>query len=920
MSETSRDPEKLRVFISYSREDLGFADQLVVTLELAGFVPTIDRVGISGAEAWQDKLGTLIRESDTVVFVLSPASAQSRVCGWEVDEAVAMGKRIIPVLARPLGEVAVPTALAALNYIFFYAEPSRPSSGWASGMRELDKALRTDLGWLREHTRLLQRAVEWEAGGKATGRLLSGADILEARAWVARQPRAAPAPTASHLAFIAASEAWQQEQASERERALAERERLVREADASRAEREQAQAAVLAAAKREAAAQRRVAQRTFVGLVVASVLAVLACGAGWWAFEKQREAVAERERAEDQSRRALDQRKRAEEEQRRAEAEKAKAFDTAEVASSLFSQMSESSSKFATREARDQALFYHLLARANRGIVAAQIYVGVLYSVGQGVVQDYNQAFKWFERAAAQGDPEALTSLGGLYYHGNGVELDYAKAFSLYEKAAAAGSRQAMYNLGQLYSQAKGVARDYGRAREWYEKAAAAGDESAMSNLGQLFQNGWGVVRDYGKAREWYEKAANAGKIGALSDIGLHYALGLGVERDYTKAREYYEKSTVTGDTLGMNNIGGLYQYGHGVAQDYDKARDWYEKAAAGGNAGSMRNLALLYEDGLGVAQDYIKAREWYQKAAAAGDDASLINLGDMYSRGLGVPQNYGKALELWEKAASAGEATAMRNVGLLYEKGLGTTRNYSKALEWFEKAVSAGNIEAMLNIGAMHENGMGMPVNSVAAREWFEKAASAGIVVAMLKIGSMYANGIGATQSDEKAREWWIKAARSGGDAAKLVIRSSMEQAFETGGFADALRLQEALVDETEESETKSAGKPGERTSRELVGLAWYSLFVRQPLKALVAAERALELWSQDLSADTNRAHALLFLGRTAEARGIYLGHKDKSLVSHGGKLWQQVISEDFAALREARLDHPQMPEIEQALGIPKP
>ena len=78
---------KLRVFISYSRDDLDFADQLVIGLEFAGFAPTIDRHGISGGEDWKLRLGNLIGETDTVLFVLSPASAVSEICAWEVREA-----------------------------------------------------------------------------------------------------------------------------------------------------------------------------------------------------------------------------------------------------------------------------------------------------------------------------------------------------------------------------------------------------------------------------------------------------------------------------------------------------------------------------------------------------------------------------------------------------------------------------------------------------------------------------------------------------------------------------------------------------------------------------------------------------------------------------------------------------------------
>src|SRR5262249_60262432 len=81
------DKGKLRVFISYSRDDLKFADQLDAALNLCGFECLIDRHGISGGEDWKRRLGNLISEADTVIFVLSPSSARSEICDWEVEEA-----------------------------------------------------------------------------------------------------------------------------------------------------------------------------------------------------------------------------------------------------------------------------------------------------------------------------------------------------------------------------------------------------------------------------------------------------------------------------------------------------------------------------------------------------------------------------------------------------------------------------------------------------------------------------------------------------------------------------------------------------------------------------------------------------------------------------------------------------------------
>src|SRR5262249_20266558 len=55
----SPDRGKLHVFISYSREDLYFADQLNAALDASGFECFIDRHSISGGEDWKRRLGNL---------------------------------------------------------------------------------------------------------------------------------------------------------------------------------------------------------------------------------------------------------------------------------------------------------------------------------------------------------------------------------------------------------------------------------------------------------------------------------------------------------------------------------------------------------------------------------------------------------------------------------------------------------------------------------------------------------------------------------------------------------------------------------------------------------------------------------------------------------------------------------------------
>ena len=290
LSQVATDTEKLRVFISYSRDDLAFADQLDATLKLVGFNTTIDRHGIDPGEDWRTRLGGLIRDTDTVVFVLTPSSARSDICAWEVEEAKRLGKRILPVVPRSLDGAGAPPGLAALNYIYFYADPKKPGSSFGQGLLDLVGALNTDLEWLRELTRYLQRATEWDAGGRPPNRLLSGGDIALAKAWAARRPKDAPAPTGLHLDFIRASEDWEARQQSE------ERQRLQQMAEAQAA-RETALADKEAAQQREAAASRRIVRVTLAGLAAALLLAVAASGAGYFAYLQRGEALKTRDAA-----------------------------------------------------------------------------------------------------------------------------------------------------------------------------------------------------------------------------------------------------------------------------------------------------------------------------------------------------------------------------------------------------------------------------------------------------------------------------------------------------------------------------------------------------------------------------------------------------------------------------------------------
>jgi len=848
----SPDRGKLRVFISYSRDDLYFADQLNAALDICGFECFIDREGISGGEDWKRRLGNLIRDADTVVFVLSPTSARSEICAWEVEEAARLGKRILPVVCRQLKGASPPPRLRDLNYIFFYEDPKVSDSGFGTGLAKLVVALNTDFDWLREHTRYLQRATEWDRGGRPANRLLSGDDIAEAKAWVARRPKNAPEPTALHLDFIRASE----EEAEARSSAQRKQLEAVAAAQAERG---------MALKKAEDAQRKRatMARIRNIALVAVSIFAVLA---GWlYRNAEQQRTVAEEQRALAEEQRIV------------AEEQKEHANQILADATDIFAQVQS-----------------QMDTETKKRVVAV------------------------FQRGADHGDVPSMRNLGISYFNGYGVTQDYAKAREWYEKAAEKGEKVAMLGLALLYANGQGGTQDYAKAREWLEKAAEKGDASAMYSLGALYANGQGGTQDYAKAREWYEKAADKGNADAMFNLALLYANGQGVTQDYIQAREWYEKAVAKGDAGAMVNLARLYEKGLGVTQDYIQAREWYEKAADKGNARAMVNLGVLNANGQGGQQDYAKAREWYEKAADKDNASAMFYLGLLYANGEGVTRDYAKAREWYEKAADKDDADAMGYLGWLYDTGQGVARDYVKARKWYEKAADKDNASAMFNLGLLYANGEGVTQDYAKAREWYEKAADKGNAIAMVNLGLIYAHGQGVTQDYAKAREWYEKAADKGDAEAKANLEKlPIMEANGAGRYAEALQLQETLAARVEAVETERAGKPGEETEQALISVTWYALLAREFTKALTVADRAHALLPDDLSIETNRAHALMFLERGEEAQALYLAYKGKPVSEQDAKLWERVIAEDFAEFRKAGLTHPMMADIEKALGV---
>jgi hypothetical protein len=134
------------------------------------------------------------------VFVLSPDAVASDVALKEVAHADSLNKRFAPIVFHRVDDNTTPEPLRRLNFIYF-DDPAH----FDDSAHKLAEALRTDIGWIRQHTGFGETARRWSATGRPGGLLLRSPALEEAERWIASRPRGAPLPTEETQAFVAES-------------------------------------------------------------------------------------------------------------------------------------------------------------------------------------------------------------------------------------------------------------------------------------------------------------------------------------------------------------------------------------------------------------------------------------------------------------------------------------------------------------------------------------------------------------------------------------------------------------------------------------------------------------------------------------------------------------------------------------------
>ena len=188
------------IFVSYSHKDIEFAKRLTADLQKSGLNFWVDWESMPAAvDRWRE-IEKSIEEADVCLFLISPDSAKSKVCGSEIACAVKNGKRLIPLLVRDIKEDEKPSQLRDLHWIF-----CRESDDFDAAIKKLLTRILTDYEWAATHRSLQVEALKWERNHEAKSFLLDGKSLEDAELRLATNSSKQPQPTDLQREFVSKS-------------------------------------------------------------------------------------------------------------------------------------------------------------------------------------------------------------------------------------------------------------------------------------------------------------------------------------------------------------------------------------------------------------------------------------------------------------------------------------------------------------------------------------------------------------------------------------------------------------------------------------------------------------------------------------------------------------------------------------------
>jgi len=193
-----------QVFISYSDRDRETMEKIRNSLRRESLTVWTNTTDIQTGEDFQSAIDRGIEQTDNLVYLVSPDSVESEFVRKELEYAVSLHKRLIPILVRETPPDSIPKALQGVQYIDL--TDNVEEDDYVLDESQLLKIIHQDEVYYNEHKVFLTQALKWERQHKNPSILQRGYNLRSAEAWLkVGQKRIQHRPTALIEEFIAES-------------------------------------------------------------------------------------------------------------------------------------------------------------------------------------------------------------------------------------------------------------------------------------------------------------------------------------------------------------------------------------------------------------------------------------------------------------------------------------------------------------------------------------------------------------------------------------------------------------------------------------------------------------------------------------------------------------------------------------------
>ena len=211
---------------------------------------------------------------------------------------------------------------------------------------------------------------------------------------------------------------------------------------------------------------------------------------------------------------------------------------------------------------------------------------------------DPEQSAEWLTKAAQGGDSHAMLQLGLHYSNGNGLEQDFEKAFAWIKKAYESNNVESGLALADCYLRGLGTEQNPKEGIRLLQISIDANDARAMNMLGGYYKTtAAGENATYDKATDLFQRAANLNHPAAFSSLGIMHGAGHGsLEPNPSKAVSIWKMGVEKGD------IPSMYYYGNVIYSGEYKGVEQNEKEG-------LKNIRRAAEAGFSPAQAWLQER-----------------------------------------------------------------------------------------------------------------------------------------------------------------------------------------------------------------------------------------------------------------------------------------------------------------------